>query len=222
MSETNREERLQIMLTEDELRMRRRLALQPAHAEPRLGGAGAATRGLAAEGFLRSDERMKSKDFGVVESTGSRARATLAPAPREGGAGGPAPLCSRARRLPMQRALSVSRMTGNRSTFPRVVPGRGPRGRPGREQPGARLHGHQAVGLWHLGADPARPRPPDQGRPGTRTPTSRCSSRSRFFAKEAEHVEGFAKEMAVVTHHRLKTIDGKLERRSRGRSSRSR
>ena len=25
-----------------------------------------------------------------------------------------------------------------------------------------------------------------------------------FFAKEAEHVEGFAKEMAVVTHHRLK------------------
>ncbi len=32
-----------------------------------------------------------------------------------------------------------------------------------------------------------------------------------FFAKEAEHVEGFAKEMAVVTHHRLKTVDGKLE-----------
>ena len=32
-----------------------------------------------------------------------------------------------------------------------------------------------------------------------------------FFAKEAEHVEGFAKEMAVVTHHRLKTIDGKLK-----------
>jgi len=31
-----------------------------------------------------------------------------------------------------------------------------------------------------------------------------------FFAKEAEHVEGFAKEMAVVTHHRLKMIDGEL------------
>ncbi|MFC4295186.1 aminoacyl--tRNA ligase-related protein [Novosphingobium tardum] len=29
-----------------------------------------------------------------------------------------------------------------------------------------------------------------------------------FFAKEAEHVEGFAKEMAVVTHHRL-IADGK-------------
>src|SRR3984885_1400504 len=32
-----------------------------------------------------------------------------------------------------------------------------------------------------------------------------------FVAKEAEHVEGFAKEMAVVTHHRLKLIDGKLQ-----------
>ncbi len=31
-----------------------------------------------------------------------------------------------------------------------------------------------------------------------------------YFAKEAEHVDGFAKEMAVVTHHRLKAIDGKL------------
>ena len=32
-----------------------------------------------------------------------------------------------------------------------------------------------------------------------------------FFAKEASHVEGFAKEMAVVTHHRLKSIDGVLQ-----------
>ncbi len=31
-----------------------------------------------------------------------------------------------------------------------------------------------------------------------------------YFAKEAEHVEGFAKEMAVVTHHRLKAVDGTL------------
>jgi prolyl-tRNA synthetase len=31
-----------------------------------------------------------------------------------------------------------------------------------------------------------------------------------FFEKEADHVDGFAKEMAVVTHHRLKTIDGRL------------
>jgi len=32
-----------------------------------------------------------------------------------------------------------------------------------------------------------------------------------FFEKEADHVEGFAKEMAVVTHHRLKTIEGRLQ-----------
>ena len=31
-----------------------------------------------------------------------------------------------------------------------------------------------------------------------------------FIAKEASHVEGFAKEAAVVTHYRLKTVDGKL------------
>jgi len=31
-----------------------------------------------------------------------------------------------------------------------------------------------------------------------------------FFQKEAEHVEGFAKEMAVVTHSRLSKVDGKL------------
>ncbi len=31
-----------------------------------------------------------------------------------------------------------------------------------------------------------------------------------FFQKEADHVEGFAKEMAVVTHSRLTSVDGKL------------
>ncbi|GGO94594.1 proline--tRNA ligase [Stakelama pacifica] len=31
-----------------------------------------------------------------------------------------------------------------------------------------------------------------------------------YFEKEAEHVDGFAKEMAVVTHHRLVMQDGKM------------
>lgn len=31
-----------------------------------------------------------------------------------------------------------------------------------------------------------------------------------FLEKEAEHVQGFAKECAVVTHHRLEEVDGKL------------
>ena len=32
-----------------------------------------------------------------------------------------------------------------------------------------------------------------------------------FFNREAEHVAGFAKETAVVTHYRLKMIDGTLQ-----------
>lgn len=32
----------------------------------------------------------------------------------------------------------------------------------------------------------------------------------RFFQREAEHVEGFAKECAIVTHHRLQSEDGLL------------
>ena len=31
-----------------------------------------------------------------------------------------------------------------------------------------------------------------------------------FFSKEEEHAAGFAKECAVVTHHRLKAVDGKV------------
>src|ERR1019366_9227413 len=31
-----------------------------------------------------------------------------------------------------------------------------------------------------------------------------------YFQKEADHVEGFAKEMAIVTHHRLEIKDGVL------------
>ncbi|MDR2268821.1 MAG: proline--tRNA ligase [Rickettsiales bacterium] len=34
---------------------------------------------------------------------------------------------------------------------------------------------------------------------------------TEFLSREAEHVAGFAKECAVVTHHRLKMIDGKLQ-----------
>ena len=32
-----------------------------------------------------------------------------------------------------------------------------------------------------------------------------------YFQREAQHVEGFAKEMAIVTHHRLRSIDGVLK-----------
>ena len=42
-----------------------------------------------------------------------------------------------------------------------------------------------------------------------------------FIAKEAEHVEGFAKEMAVVTHHRLKTDRRQAAARSRRQAGRA-
>jgi hypothetical protein len=64
---SNRGERLQIMLTEDELRLlddwrfSRRMPSRASAVRELL------RRGLAAEGFLRSDERLRSKDFGVAE-----------------------------------------------------------------------------------------------------------------------------------------------------------
>ena len=64
-------------------------------------------------------------------------------------------------------------------------------------------------GIWERMQARARSR--CSRRPATRTPISRSSFRSRYLEKEAEHVEGFAKECAVVTHHRLEAgPDGKL------------
>jgi hypothetical protein len=67
MSELNRDERLQIMLTEEELRI-----VDDWRFERRMPSRAAAVRellrrGLAAEGFLRSDLGMKSKDYGVTD-----------------------------------------------------------------------------------------------------------------------------------------------------------
>jgi hypothetical protein len=67
MSELSRDERLQIMLTEEELRI-----VDDWRFSQRMPSRASAVRellrrGLAAEGYLRNDERMKSKDFGVVD-----------------------------------------------------------------------------------------------------------------------------------------------------------
>ena len=68
MSDVNgRGERLQIMLTQDELRVvddwrfSRRMPSRAAAVRELL------SRGLAAEGLLHGDTRMRSKDFGVTE-----------------------------------------------------------------------------------------------------------------------------------------------------------
>ncbi len=63
-------------------------------------------------------------------------------------------------------------------------------------------------GIWeqHAGRD----RRPHQGGRAPRTPTSRCSSPSRYLNREAEHVEGFAPELAVVTHGGGKELEEPL------------
>lgn len=68
MSDLNRDERLQIMLTEEELsalddwRFARRMPSRAAAVRELL------RRGLAAEGVTLVDARMKSKDFGVTDA----------------------------------------------------------------------------------------------------------------------------------------------------------
>lgn len=70
MNDLSRGERLQIMLTEDELRVlddwrfNRRMPSRASAVRELL------RRGLAAEGFVRSDERMKSKDYSVTDGAG--------------------------------------------------------------------------------------------------------------------------------------------------------
>ncbi len=70
MNDLNRAERLQIMLTEEELRL-----LDDWRFEARMPSRASAVRellrrGLGADGFQRSDDRMKSKDFGVANGAG--------------------------------------------------------------------------------------------------------------------------------------------------------
>ena len=72
---TSRGERLQIMLTEDELRV-----LDDWRFTARMPSRAAAIRellkrGLSADGFLRSDERLRSKDFGVTDGAGGETEA---------------------------------------------------------------------------------------------------------------------------------------------------
>jgi prolyl-tRNA synthetase len=109
----------------------------------------------------------------------------------------------------MQRALSVSRMTGNRSTFPDWYQAVVREAELAENSPvrGCMIIKPWGYGIWEeLQRDLDR-RIKETGHQNAYFPLFIPLS---FFAKEASHVEGFAKEMAVVTHHRLKTIDGVL------------
>lgn len=76
MSDSVRGERLQIMLTEDELnaldnwRFSRRMPSRAAAVRELL------KRGLAAEGFASSDGRTRSSDFGIIASEENQTAST--------------------------------------------------------------------------------------------------------------------------------------------------
>src|SRR5215471_8561121 len=110
----------------------------------------------------------------------------------------------------MPHALSVSRTTGNRSTFPQWYQAIMREADLAETSP---VRGMMIIKPWGYGVWEEMQRDLDRriketGHVNVYFPLLIPLS---FFAKEAEHVEGFAKEMAVVTHHRLKTLDGKLE-----------
>ncbi len=108
-----------------------------------------------------------------------------------------------------QRALSVSRMTGNRSTFAewyQAVVREADMAEPSPVR-GAMVIKPWGFGVWEEMQRNLDRRIKDSGHDNCYFPLFIPLS---FIAKEAEHVEGFAKEMAIVTHHRLKNIDGKL------------
>jgi prolyl-tRNA synthetase len=109
----------------------------------------------------------------------------------------------------MQRALSVSRMAGNRSTFPEWYQAVVREADLAENSPvrGCMIIKPWGYGVWEeLQRDLDR-RIKETGHQNAYFPLFIPLS---FFAKEAAHVEGFAKEMAVVTHHRLKSVDGEL------------
>ena len=91
-----------------------------------------------------------------------------------------------------------------------VVPRRRPPRGAGRLLAGQGLHGHPAVRLRHLGADSAGARRARSRRPGTSTRTFRCSFPKSLLTKEAEHVEGFAPQVAYVTHGGGEELEEKL------------
>src|SRR5580704_17521152 len=109
----------------------------------------------------------------------------------------------------MQRALSVSRMTGNRSTFPQWYQAINREADLSEVSPvrGCMIIKPWGYGVWEEIQRDLDRRIKETGHQNAYFPLFIPLS---FFAKEAAHVEGFAKEMAVVTHHRLKNIDGKL------------
>jgi prolyl-tRNA synthetase len=110
----------------------------------------------------------------------------------------------------MQRALSVHRSDGTRSNFPnwyQTVVREADMAEPSPVR-GSMIIKPWGYGVWEQIQRELDRRIKETGHDNCYFPLFIPLS---FIAKEASHVEGFAKEMAVVTHHRLKMIDGKLQ-----------
>ena len=91
-----------------------------------------------------------------------------------------------------------------------LVPGRRPQGGAGRLLAGQGLHGDPAVRLRHLGADPAAARSSASRRPGHVNAYFPLLIPESLLKKEAEHVEGFAPQVAYVTHGGGEELEEKL------------
>ena len=110
----------------------------------------------------------------------------------------------------MQRALSAHRVADGRSNFPdwyQAVVREADMAEPSPVR-GSMIIKAWGYGVWEQIQKELDRRIKETGHDNCYFPLFIPLS---FIAKEAQHVEGFAKEMAVVTHHRLKTIDGKLQ-----------
>ena len=107
----NRGERLQIMLTDEELRMiddwrfSRRMPSRASAVRELL------RRGLTAEGFLESEQGMRSKDYGIGEMAafdGEDLGGRGADPARGARPAAPSPRCAASRRRPLCSARSAS------------------------------------------------------------------------------------------------------------------
>ncbi len=110
----------------------------------------------------------------------------------------------------MQRALSTTRTDGTRPNFPdwyQAVVREADLAEPSPVR-GSMIIKPWGYGIWELMQKELDRRIKESGHENCYFPLFIPMS---FIAKEAQHVEGFAKEMAVVTHHRLKMIEGKLQ-----------
>jgi prolyl-tRNA synthetase len=110
----------------------------------------------------------------------------------------------------MQRALSVHRTDGTRSNFPNWYQAVVKEADMAETSPvrGSMIIKPWGYGVWEQIQKELDRRIKETGHDNCYFPLFIPLS---FIAKEASHVEGFAKEMAVVTHHRLRNIDGRLQ-----------